>query len=136
MMHGLVEPNRFPVLVVEHDEDDFDTVVEAASRADVGNRMVHAVDADSAQGMLVHVPVGCFACMLPGHNLPGQHGLTCLRRIRRNRLLAKRQTTIFTTSRNPRNRDACYDAGALRYWLNRVASPGVAREPLHTRQQA
>ncbi len=153
MVHDWIDVHR-PVLVVEDNQDDFDTVVQAASRAHVYNRMVHAADADAAQRILANEPGGTFALMLLDHNLPGQDGLTFLRCIRGDPLLAKLPTVIYTTSGNPRDRDAFYDAGAnayhvkevqygaclrtlediFQYWLNRVALPGVSTDPFRARR--
>ena len=132
MNHQRPAANRGPVLVVEDCIDDFDTVVEAAARAGVGNRLVHAVDADSAQRLLAGDAVGDtagetagntaggFAFMLLDQNLPGTDGLSFLKQLRRDPLLNRLPTVILTTSDNPRDRDAFYDAGANAYHVKAV----------------
>ena len=137
---------RRPVLVVEDSDDDFDTVVEAAGRAQVLSRLVRAEDADIAEGLLALSPVGHFSFMLLDYNLRGVDGLTLLQQVRSNPLLATMPAVIYTTSVNPRDRNAFYDAGAnayhvkgvqygeclntleniFDYWLHRVALPGCA----------
>ena len=146
MSHERIDAGRRPVLVVEDSDDDFDTVVEAAGRAHVINRLVRAADADIAEGLLALSPIGHFAFMLLDSNLRGVDGLALLRQVRSNPLLATMPAVIYTTSVNPRDRDAFYDAGAnayhvkgvqhgeclhmlesiFDYWLHRVVLPGVA----------
>ena len=120
MTHGQLAANRRPVLVVEDCADDFDTVVEAAARAGVGNRLVHAVDADGAQRLLGGEAAGGFAFMLLDQNLPGTDGLSFLKQLRRDPLLSRLPTVILTSCGNPRDRDAFYDAGANAYHVKAV----------------
>ena len=128
MTHGQLAANRRPVLVVEDCADDFNTVVEAAARAGVGNRLVHAVDAGGAQRLLdgeaagktAGQAAGGFAFMLLDQNLPGTDGLSFLRQLRRGPLLSRLPTVILTSCGNPRDRDAFYDAGANAYHVKAV----------------
>jgi CheY-like chemotaxis protein len=82
--------------------------------------------------------------MLLDFNLAGLDGLALLRHVRGDPVLAALPVVVFTTSVNPRDRDAFYAAGAnayhvksvrydiclqtletiFDYWLNRVALPG------------
>ncbi len=100
-----------PILVVDDSDDDFDTVVEAASRARVRNPLVHAADADVAQRLL-DAPGSAYAFMLLDYNLPGVDGLAFLRGLRRHGQHAMLPTVVLTASVNPRDRDAFYAAGA------------------------
>ncbi len=142
------QAERRPVLVVEDSADDFDTVVVAAQRARVANRLVHAADADAAARLFGQEPAGSFAFVLLDYNLPGVDGLVFLRRMREG-LQARLPAVILTTSVNPCDRDAFYKAGAnayhlkqvqyseclrtleaiFNYWLHRVALPGHAPLP-------
>lgn len=132
-----------PVLVVEDSDDDFGTVLEAASRAKVSNHLVRAADAEVARVLLAHDAAGSFAFILLDYNLPGLDGLALLEMVRRDAALATLPAVVFSTSVNPRDRDAFYLAGAnafhiknvqhtecLRtlesifdHWLNRAAAP-------------
>jgi two-component system, chemotaxis family, chemotaxis protein CheY len=132
-----------PVLVVEDSDEDFDTVAEAAQRSGVPNAMVHAVDAEDALRRLAGGAPGAFAFMLLDYNLTGLDGLTLLRHVRGDPRLVALPVVVFTTSVNPRDRDAFYAAGAnayhvksvrydaclqtleaiFDYWLNRVTLP-------------
>ena len=138
--------DRRPVLVVEDSDDDFDSVVDAAARAKVRNRLVRAATADSARDLLAQQPAGSFAFMLLDYNLPGTDGLVLLGHIRRDPLLAQLPAVVYTTSVNPHDRDAFYRAGAnsvhvkdvqysdclrtlesiFKQWLNRGAVPDAA----------
>ena len=132
-----------PVLVVEDSDDDFDTVTQAAKRAQVQNRLIRAADADVAQVLLARTPASAFAFMLLDYNLPGLDGLDLLSQVRRDFSLAELPVVVFTTSMNPRDRALFGAAGASAFhvksvqhadclhtlelifghWLNRPAPP-------------
>ena len=134
------------VLVVEDCDDDFDTVVVAAARAQVANRLVRAAEADVAWRLLAVEPVESFAFMLLDYNLQGPDGLSLLDQVRGEGLLARLPVVVFTTSVNPRDREVFYSAGASAFhvksvqytdclntlesifgqWLNRVTLPNGA----------
>jgi CheY-like chemotaxis protein len=119
MPHELNHADQRAVLVVEDSHDDFDTVVQAALRARVHNRLVQAVDADVALRLLAAEP-GSFAFMLLDFNVPGVDGLALLQQMRRDPALLRLPVVVFTTSVNPRDRDAFYDAGANAYHVKTV----------------
>jgi two-component system chemotaxis response regulator CheY len=145
-----------PVLVVEDSADDFDTVIQAASRANVHNRLVRAADADVARSLLATTPASAFAFMLLDYDLPGLDGLALLGHLRRDLILADLPVVIFTASVNPRDRDIFCAAGAsafhvksvqhaecletiasiFAHWLNRTALPGDAAAASRTRRSA
>ena len=144
------------VLVVEDCDDDFDTVVIAAARANVPNVLVRAADAEAAQRLLKVDLAGSFAFMLLDHNLWGLDGLALLDQVRRDGSLAGLPVVVFTTSVNPRDRDVFFDAGASAFhvksvqytdclhtlqsifgqWLNRAPRQTDAAAPLPTRRAA
>lgn len=142
-MHELGLTDLRAVLVVEDSADDFDTVVEAAGRARIPNRLVRAVDADAATLRLNADARDGFAFMLLDYNLPGADGLSLLQDLRTQPRWRRLPVVVYTTSVNPRDRDAFYAAGAnayhvktmryvaclqslegiFAYWLGRVSLP-------------
>jgi CheY-like chemotaxis protein len=141
-------------MLVEDSDDDFDTVVDAAIRAHVGNRLVRAADVDAARRLLAFDPADAFAFMLLDYNLPGLDGLVLLDHVRRKSLSTHLPVVVFTTSVNPRDRDVFCEAGASAFhvksvdyadcmrtlesifdhWLNRVAPHDGAAALLPARQ--
>lgn len=110
------------VLVVEDNDDDFDTVVEAARRAGLRNRIVHAPDAETARQLLPK-DGGTgeeFAFILMDQNLPGINGCDLLRELRQDPAYHSMPVVFYTTSANPVDRDACYGAGANAYHVKSV----------------
>ncbi len=117
--------DRRPVLVVEDCDDDFDTVLHAAARAGVRNRLVRAVDADAARRLLACDVLACdaaggFAFVLLDDSLPGVDGLALRDHVRRDGLLAHLPVVVFTTSINPRDRDLFCAAGASAFHVKCV----------------
>ncbi|MEO7338537.1 MAG: response regulator [Caldimonas sp.] len=147
MIDEMSAVNARAILVVDDSYDDFDTVLMAARRANVRNRIVHAADADAAQRLISDGTVP-FAFMLLDYDMPGVDGLGFLQRLRKDSIGGKLPTIVFTASVNPRDRDAFYDAGAnayhvktvrfedcldtlehiFHYWLRHAALPDVDRD--------
>ncbi|MEQ1685177.1 MAG: response regulator [Burkholderiaceae bacterium] len=109
-----------PVLVVEDSDDDFDTVRVAAARAEIGNPLVRAADAEGARRLLADCAAGSFAFVLLDHNLPGADGLALLDEARRDGSLAGVPVVVFTTSVNPRDRALFFAAGASAFHVKSV----------------
>ena len=143
-MTHLSDPAELPVLVIEDSEIDFDTVLEAMRKSTIKNKIVHAVDADEAMRLLLPLTdASKFSFILLDHNLPGMSGCDFLRELRTMPRFRSIPVILYTTSSNPRDRDACYNAGAnayhvksvrfdeclqilgdvFDYWLKRVALP-------------
>lgn len=114
-MNPVGRRDRRPVLVVEDTDDDYDTVVEAALRAQVDNRLVHAADAGSAARLLYAAPADTFSFMLLDYNLPGVDGLEFLQTLRSHPVHGMLPVVIFTASVNPRDCKAFHAAGASAY---------------------
>jgi two-component system, chemotaxis family, chemotaxis protein CheY len=109
-----------PILVVEDSSDDFDTVVEAARRALIRNRLVQACSATAARETLAAHHANPFAFVLLDCSLPGEDGLTFLQELRASPATALLPVVVFTASVNPRDRDAFYAAGANAYHVKKV----------------
>jgi two-component system chemotaxis response regulator CheY len=112
-------PQR-PILVVEDSEEDFDTIQEAARRSGVRNRLVWATDADIARSLLPPGGGDAYAFMLLDSNLPGTDGRTFLQELRQDPDYRRLPAVVFTTSVNPRDCDAFYEAGANAYHIKSV----------------
>lgn len=110
-----------PILVVEDSFEDFETILEAARRSGIKNKIIHAPDAFSA---LRHLPPGGsdepFAFVLLDQNLPGISGCELLQDLRVDHAYRSLPVIVYTTSTDPRDRDACYRAGANGYHAKSV----------------
>jgi CheY-like chemotaxis protein len=143
-MADLLQPADRPVLVVEDCDEDFDTILEAVRRNGIRNPILRATDAvQAAQLLPPSATAQPFALVLLDQNLPGTSGCELLRELRREPWYRALPVVIYTTSDNPRDRSACYEAGAnayhvksvrfeeclqtltdlLHYWLERVNLP-------------
>ncbi len=120
MRPDAVHADHRPVLVVEDCDDDFDTVVVAAARAKVRNRLVRAVGTEEAWRLLGRDAHGSFAFVLLDYNLWGFDGLALLVQIRRAGWLARLPVVIYTTSVNPRDREVLCQAGASAFHVKSV----------------
>lgn len=109
-----------PILVVEDSDDDFDTVVEAARRAGVRNRLVRAATADAARKLLSGERPTAYAFVLLDCSLPGEDGLGLLEYMRRDLAQRVLPVVVFTASINARDREAFYTAGVNAYHVKRV----------------
>ncbi len=109
-----------PVLVVEDCDDDFDTVLVAATRAKVGNRLIRAADAEVAWRLLARDQAGAFSFMLLDSNLRCLDGLALLEHLRSDGLLDHLPVVVFTTSINPSDRHAFCVAGASAFHVKSV----------------
>lgn len=109
-----------PILVVEDNDDDFDTVVVAAQRANVRNRLVHAHSVDDARRLLALTPGSAFAFVLLDCSLPGEDGLSLLYELRQNGPYRSLPVIVLTASMNARDRNAFYAAGANAYHVKNV----------------
>jgi len=105
---------------VEDSDDDFDTVLEAARRALIRNRLVRADSAEAGRVLLAEQAAHPFAFVLLDCSLPGEGGLAFLQSLRSDPATALLPAVVFTTSNNPRDRDAFYAAGANAYHVKKV----------------
>lgn len=119
-MHKPDRRDRRPILVVEDTDDDYETAVEAARRAQVENPLVHAADAGIAAALLYAAPADTFAFVLLDCNLPGVDGLEFLSELRRHLIHGKLPVVIFTSSVNPCERVAFEAAGASAYHVKEL----------------
>lgn len=119
-MRGPSDAALRPVLVVEDSSEDFDTVVTAAERSGVSNHLVHAADADEARRLLSGGGSEAFAFVLLDNDLPGASGCELLEQLRHDPCCRTLPFVVYATSANPRERDACFAAGASAYHVKSV----------------
>lgn len=120
-MNDLLQRSRRPILVVEDSDEDFDTILEARRRGGIENRIVRAASAEAARRLLPATPEGeAFAFVILDQNLPGINGCDFLREIRQEPRYRGLPVVLFTTSINPRDCAACYEAGANAYHVKSV----------------
>jgi len=108
------------ILVIEDSDDDYDTILEAARRAQLRGSIIRAIDAEDGMRALRQARSG-FDLLILDNNLPGPSGYELLLQIRSDPDLRRLPTVMFTTSRNPRECTACYEAGANAYHVKSVS---------------
>ena len=115
---------RQAVLVVEDNDEDFETVVEAARRAEIPNLLRRVTCGDECLHMLqqsVHQRSPLPALVLLDLNTPGDDGRDALRQIKACDLLRAIPTVVLSTSSNPRDVDFCYAHHANAYHAKPVS---------------
>ncbi|WP_029527344.1 response regulator [Polaromonas glacialis] len=114
------------VMVVEDNDEDFETVVEAARRTGIPHRLHRATSGGECLGMLQasvqsHSPLP--ALLLLDLNTPGDDGRDALRLIKTSSQLRAIPTVVLSTSANPRDVDFCYAMHANAYHTKPVSHP-------------
>lgn len=114
------------ILVVEDNDEDFQTVVEAARRGSIANPLRRAFSGDDGLRIL-HAAVQARsplpALVLLDLNTPAGDGREALHQIKHNVLLRMIPTVILSTSANPRDVDFCYANHANAYHVKPVSHP-------------
>ena len=110
------------VLVLEDSDEDFDTLLEAAKRAELSNPLHRATTGDDCLALL-RGEAG--AGLRPGIvlldlNTPGTDGREALVAIRTNPSLRSVPVVVLSTSANPRDVSYCYEQGANAYHVKPV----------------
>ena len=113
-----------PVLVVEDNDEDFETAFEAARRAGIPNLLRRVTGGDECLCLLNesvqhHSPLP--ALVLLDLNTPGDDGRDALRQIKACELLRAIPTVVLSTSSNPRDVDFCYVHHANAYHAKPVS---------------
>ncbi len=106
------------ILFVEDDPDDVHLTQRALRKAGISDRVVHVWDGEAALGYLIP-PLGQLpelpAVVLLDLKLPKIDGVEVLRRIRTNQRTRHLPVVILTSSKERRDLERCYDAGATSY---------------------
>ena len=112
------------ILVVEDNDEDFETAVEAARRGGVAKPLQRALSGDDGLRMLqacVLARSPLPALVLLDLNTPGGDGRDALHQIKHDPLLRVIPTVILSTSANPRDVDFCYANHANAYHAKPVS---------------
>ncbi len=111
------------VLVVEDNDDDYETVVEAVRRAGIANQIRRAVSGtDFVEMMLECLANGSSlpALVLLDLNTPGADGRDALLYISQNSALHMMPRVVLSASANPRDIATAYSNGANAYHIKPV----------------
>jgi CheY-like chemotaxis protein len=122
-----------PVLVVEDSPEDFEATRRSLQRGGFVHPLVHVGDGDAALDYLYRR--GAFArersprprLILLDLNLPGTDGRQVLASIKADEQLRQIPVVVFSTSRDDRDVEACYRAGANSYVQKPVDLPEFRR---------
>jgi len=111
-----------PILLVEDSPEDYEATVRALRHAGLANPLLHCEDGESALDLLYQR--GAYAppaeaprpgVILLDLNLPGTDGRDVLADLKRDETLRWIPVIVLTTSADPRDINACYQAGANSY---------------------
>ncbi|HET9769155.1 MAG TPA: response regulator [Thermoanaerobaculia bacterium] len=123
-----------PILVVEDSPEDFEATRRSLQRGGLVHPLVHVENGDAALDYLCRR--GHFArgersprprLILLDLNLPGTDGRQVLASIKADEQLRQIPVVVFTTSRDDRDVEACYRAGANSYVQKPVDLPEFRR---------
>lgn len=126
-------PNQ-PILLVEDSPEDYETTERAFRRSGLRNPIFRCSDGDEALDFLHRR--GAYAdparsprpgVILLDLNLPGTDGREVLAEIKADPSLKQIPVVVLTTSRDDRDVDACYRAGASSYIQKPVDLDGFIR---------
>ena len=118
------------ILVVEDNDEDFETVVEAIRRCGISNPLRRATSGDSGLHMLqadVQAKSSLPALVLLDLNTPAGDGRDALRQIKQDPQLQVIPTVVLTTSTNPRDINFCHAHHANAYHAKPVSHPAHLR---------
>lgn len=134
------------LIVVEDSDEDYDTVLEAATACGVADRVRRATDGDECLRLLAAGARRTAVVVLMDLGLPGTDGRAALAAIRADEALAGTPVVVFSASANPRDLEHCYRHGVnayhvkphryvehrdlvrqvIDYWTRRVRLPNAA----------
>jgi CheY-like chemotaxis protein len=123
-----------PILLVEDSPEDYEATARAFRHAGLANPLLHCADGDSALDLLYQR--GAYAApaeaprpgvIRPDLNLPGTDGRDVLAELKRDETLRWILVIVLTMSADPRDINACYQAGANGYVQKPVALDGLMK---------
>jgi len=133
-MNTLTERQTQPVLLVEDNDEDYETTVRAFKKANLANVIFRCEDGDEALDFLFRR--GSYAdpvksprpgIILLDLNMPGTDGQEVLEEIKKDSELKKIPVIVLTTSSDGRDIDGCYEFGANSYIQKPVDIEGFMR---------
>lgn len=121
-----------PILLVEDSLEDYETTVRALTRARVANPILRCATGEEALAQLTAACADDHEYTLPGVvlldlNLPGISGAEVLKRIKSDPELKAIPVIVLTTSKDDRDIEKCYVAGANSYIQKPVDFTGFLR---------
>lgn len=121
-----------PVLLVEDNPEDFQAILRAFAKAGLANPIVRCEDGDDALDYLFgrgkYAPPADTprpGIILLDLNLPGTDGYEVLISLKKSRRLKKIPVVVLTTSRDEKDIERCYLAGASSYICKPVDLGGL-----------
>jgi CheY-like chemotaxis protein len=122
------------ILLVEDSPEDYETIARAFRRAGLANSQLHCADGDSAFDLLYQrgaseVPAEAPhpVVILPDLTLPGTDGRDVLAELKRDETLRWSLVIVLTMLADPRDINACYQAGANSYVHKPVSLAGLMK---------
>jgi CheY-like chemotaxis protein len=122
------------ILLVEDSPEDYETTVRALRKAGLANPLLHCADGDDTLDLLHQrgSHIASEDTPLPGIilldlNLPGTDGREVLAHIKCDDTLKWIPVIVLTTSADPRDIEACYQAGANSYLQKPVDFDGLMK---------
>ena len=114
-MRAPCDPIHLPLLIAEDLDDDYQTVAEAAARADVPNPLLRIQTLAEAEALVADAAHERFGFVLLDVNLPDGPGVELVRRLRQDAAFRTTPIVVFSTSDNPRDLRELYSAGVNAY---------------------
>lgn len=112
-----------PIIIVEDSDEDFDTVLQAVSKAGIIVDVRRAKTGGECLDLLRSAYAIRPAMVLMDLNTPGTDGREALTAIKLDDALKLFPVVVFSTSNDPRDLEYCYAAGANAYHVKPVRYP-------------
>jgi CheY-like chemotaxis protein len=121
-MDSTINKSKAPILVVEDNDEDYETTVRALRKVGVDKEVLRSENGDEAIDYLLQrngyappVPAPRPAIILLDLNMPGTDGFEVLEMIKQDMVLKSIPVVVLTTSSSDRDIEMCYRSGANSY---------------------
>ena len=110
------------VLIVEDNDGDYETVIEAMRLAGVGNQVRRAISGTECVAQMREClqNTSLPALVLLDLNTPNDDGRAALQQIKADDKLRAVPVVVISASLNPRDVDFCYQQGSIAYHIKSV----------------